>query len=569
VTTAELGPKQRAAALARMADEEFDVVVVGGGVTGAGAALDAATRGLSVALVEASDFAAGTSSGSSKLIHGGLRYLEQRNFNLVREALRERALLLERLCPHLVKPVPFLFPLTHRGWERPYVGAGMVLYDTMGGAGAVPRHRHFTRRGLRKLVPGLREDAAVGGIQYHDGQVDDARHTVAVARTAVAYGAAVATSARATAFERQDGRVRAVQVRDLETGGELTLRGRTVVCALGVWTPQLTELLGVEAQPKVRASKGIHLVVPRDRIASNSGLILRTEKSVLFVIPWGPHWVLGTTDTPWTLGPARPTATRADIDYLLDHVNAVLERPLGDADIEGVFVGLRPLVAAHEQAQTTQVSREHVIARPLENVVSIAGGKYTTYRVMAEDAVDAAASALGRPVPASVTERTPLVGADGYHALRNAAPRLAAQSGLSAGHVVHLLDRYGSEVQDLLALVAAEPALGEPIPGAEEYLRVEARFAASHEGVLHLDDALRRRMRIHFETRDRGVAAADAVARELAPVLGWSDEQVAREVAHHRERVESERAAERQPEDEAAERALLEGPQARLTAVTA
>jgi glycerol-3-phosphate dehydrogenase len=566
VSTGKLGPQERAAALARMADEELDVVVIGGGVTGAGAALDAATRGLSVALVEASDFAAGTSSGSSKLIHGGLRYLEQRNFNLVREALRERGLLLERLCPHLVKPVPFLFPLTRRGWERPYVGAGMVLYDTMGGAGQVPRHRHVSRRGLRRLAPDLRSDAAVGGIQYHDGQVDDARHTVAVARTAAQYGAAVATSARAVGVERTDGRVRAVRVRDLESGDELAVQARTVVCALGVWTPELAELAGVEAQPKVRASKGIHLVVPRERIASTTGLILRTEKSVLFVIPWGRHWVIGTTDTPWTLGPARPAATRADIDYLLEHVNAVLERPLSDADVEGVFVGLRPLVAAHDQAQTTQVSREHVIARPLENLVSIAGGKYTTYRVMAKDAVDAAASALGRPVPPSATDVTPLVGAAGYHALRNAVPRLAARGGLAAEQVVHLLDRYGAEVEDLLALIAAEPALGEPIPGAEEYLRVEARFAASHEGALHLDDALRRRMRIHFETRDRGVGAAEPVAREMAAVLGWSDEQAEREVAHHRERVETERAAERQPEDEAAERALLEGPRPRLTA---
>ncbi len=569
MATAKLGPDERRAALRRMADEEFDVVVIGGGVTGAGAALDAATRGLSVALVEASDFAAGTSSGSSKLIHGGLRYLEQRNFNLVREALRERSLLLERICPHLAHGIPFLFPLRNRGWERPYIGAGMLLYDNMGGAGAVPRHKHFSHRGVMKLVPGFKPDSLVGGIQYYDGQIDDARHTVAVARTAALYGAAVAASARAVRFDRANGRVQAVRVRDLETGDELDVRAKSVISALGVWTPELGELAGVPAEPNVRASKGVHLVVPRGRIDSNTGLILRTEKSVLFVIPWGRHWVIGTTDTPWTLGPARPTATSADIDYLLDHVNEVLADPITRDDIEGVFVGLRPLVSAHDQAETTQVSREHMIGRPLENLVSIAGGKYTTYRVMGKEAVDAAVPALGRPVPPSVTDVTPLVGAEGYQALRNTVPRLAARSGLREDQVEHLLGRYGSEIEDLLALMAAEPSLREPLPGADEYLRVEARFAASDEGALHLDDVLRRRTRIHFEAMDRGVAAAEPAAREMAAVLGWSDEQTQREIAHHRERVESERAAERQTDDEDAERALLAGPAPRLTAVPA
>ncbi|HSK35255.1 MAG TPA: FAD-dependent oxidoreductase, partial [Actinomycetota bacterium] len=256
-----LGPRERQAALDRMAAEVFDVVVVGGGITGAGTALDAATRGLSVALVEAVDFAAGTSSRSSKLIHGGLRYLEQLNFALVREALRERGLLLTRLAPHLVRPVSFLYPLRHRYWERFYVGAGVLLYDTMGGARALPRHRHLSRRAARRLAPALRPDALVGAVRYYDGQVDDARHTLVTARTAARYGAVLATSARATGFLRDGQRVTGVRVRDLESGRDLEVRGRQVVTAAGVWTDEVTAQVG-GAQFRVRMSKGIHFTVP-------------------------------------------------------------------------------------------------------------------------------------------------------------------------------------------------------------------------------------------------------------------------------------------------------------------
>jgi glycerol-3-phosphate dehydrogenase len=565
---AVLGPQERRNALERMRQEEFDVVIIGGGVNGAGAALDAATRGLSVALVESSDFAAGTSSGSSKLVHGGLRYLEQRNFNLVREALRERGLLLERICPHLAHAVPFLFPLLKRGWQRPYIGAGMVLYDNMGGRSAkVPGHKHFSKKGALKLAPGLKKDYLIGGIQYYDGQIDDARHTVAVARTAAMYGAALATSTRMTGLERDGERVRAVQVQDLETGDAFSIRTRCVVGALGVWTPMLGDLIGKPAEPKVTASKGIHFLVPRDRFESDTGLILQTEKSVLFVIPWGKnHWVIGTTDTPWKLDPAHTAATQEDIDYLLDHVNEVFERPLTHDDIEGVFVGLRPLVSAHDQAETTQVSREHMIGRPLENLVTIAGGKYTTYRVMAEDVIDAAAKTLGGSVSPSVTAETPLVGADGYQALRNSASRLAADHGLTVDQIEHLLGRYGSEITTLFELIAAEPELGQPIPGAGEYLRVEARFATTHEGALHLDDTLRRRTRIYFETKDRGVEASRPVAEDMAGVLGWDEERIEREVSHYRSRIDAERAAQGRPDDEGAERAVAEGPELRLTA---
>jgi glycerol-3-phosphate dehydrogenase len=289
--TSRLGPAERQAALDAAAGQELDVVVVGGGVVGAGAALDAVTRGLSVGLFEARDWASGTSSRSSKLIHGGLRYLEMLDFALVREALRERGLLTQRLAPHLVRPVPFLYPLKHRGWERLYAGAGVALYDTMGvssgNARGLPHHRHLSRRGALRQCPSLRRDALVGAIQYYDAQVDDARHTMTVVRTAAAYGALCASRARVVGFLREGERVTGVQVRDLESGATLEVRARQVVNATGVWTDDTQQMVGERGQFHVRASKGIHLVVPRDRIHSATGLILRTETSVLFVIPWG------------------------------------------------------------------------------------------------------------------------------------------------------------------------------------------------------------------------------------------------------------------------------------------
>ena len=380
-----------------MERETFDVVVVGGGVTGCGAALDAATRGLSVALIEARDYAAGASSKSSKLIHGGLRYLEMLEFGLVREALRERRLLLTELAPHLVKPVPFLWPLTHRVWERPYLAAGLLLYDTMGGRQAVPRARHFTRAGALRIAPALNPAAFVGAVQFYDAQEDDARMVAVLARTAAAHGAALATNVRMDGLIVADGRVTGVRARDLlEAGGAWPLRARHVVLATGAWTGG-----GAGAGPlRVRPSKGVHILVPRDRIAMDTGLLTRTEKSVLFVIPWGPHWLIGDTDTEWPYDPAHPTASRSDLEYLLAKVNAVLRDPLVPGDIEGVFAGLRPLVAA-EGADTTRLSRSHTVSSPQPGLSVIAGGKFTTYRVMARDVIDAAAADLGARGPAT------------------------------------------------------------------------------------------------------------------------------------------------------------------------
>ncbi len=536
-----------------MAAETFDVVVIGAGATGSGSALDAVSRGLSTALVEARDFACGTSSRSSKLVHGGLRYLEQQEFGLVREALRERSLLLNTLAPHLVRPVPFLYPFTEH-WERPYIGAGMLLYDGLAGHTGLPRHRHLTKRGALRLAPALKSDSLVGAVQYYDAQVDDARHTLATARTAAAYGAAVASQTQVIGFLREGERVTGVRVRDNLSDAEFDVRARQVVNATGVWTDDVQHLVGERGKFRVRASKGVHLVVPRDRVQLDTGLILRTEKSVLFVIPWGRHWIIGTTDTDWKLDKAHPAASASDIEYVLEHVNKVLAHPLGHEDVEGVYAGLRPLLE-EESESTSTLSREHTVAVPVAGLVSVAGGKYTTYRIMARDAIDAAARGLDEQVPPSVTHATPLVGADGYRILWNARRRLSAESGLHVARIEHLLQRYGSCITELLRAVEERPELGHALEGADDYLAVEIWYAAAYEGALRLDDALTRRTRISIETFDRGVASARPAARLMADVLGWDEERVAAEVERYEDRVAAERESQRQVDDQAADRA--------------
>jgi glycerol-3-phosphate dehydrogenase len=551
-----LGPAERVTALERMGAEEFDVVVVGGGIVGAGVALDAATRGLSVALIEARDFASGTSSRSSKLIHGGLRYLEQRDFELVREALTERGLLLGRIAPHLVRPVPFLFPMTHRIWERAYIGAGVALYDglslSMGTARGVPRHRHLTRTQALRVAPSLKRDSFVGAIQYWDAQVDDARYVTMLLRTAAEYGARIASRTQAVGFLREGERVTGVRIRDLESERETEVRAKQVVNATGVWTDDIQELVGGRGQIHVTASKGVHLVVPKDRIHSASGIILRTEKSVLFVIPWGRHWIIGTTDTPWELDKVHPAASKADIDYVLEHVNAVLNVPLTHDDVEGVYAGLRPLLSG-ESDETSKLSREHVVAHPVPGLVVVAGGKYTTYRVMAKDAVDAVAHGLDGKVPGSCTDQVALVGGDGFQALWNARQRLSDASGLHVARIEHLLRRYGTLAEDLLALIKERPDLGRPIEGADDYLRAEIVYAATHEGARHVNDVLARRTRISIETWDRGIGVAREAAELLAPVLGWSKEQTEREIEYYEKRVEAERISQEQEGDQEAD----------------
>lgn len=557
-----LSPATRAEALQALEHgEPIEVLVVGGGINGVGAALDAVTRGLRTGLVEARDFSSGTSSRSSKLIHGGIRYLEMLDFGLVFEALQERGRLIDDIAPHLIRPVRFLTPLTTPVWQRLYFGAGVALYDGMahvrGQGGGLPVQRQLTRSQACKVFPSLKRSAIAGALLFSEAQVDDARLVVEIARTAASYGAHVASRTEVIGFLRQGERVVGVQARDRETGRQFEIHAEQVINATGVWTDDTQRMLAERGSFNVRASKGVHIVVPKDRIHADVGMAMKTDKSLLFIIPWGRHWILGTTDTEWTHDKWHPAATSADIEYILTWANKFLVTPLTPEDVEGVYAGLRPLLAG-ESDQTSKLSREHIVKHTAPGLVVVAGGKYTTYRVVAQDAVDEAAYALGRKVPECETARLPLVGAQGFSGVRNQRDQLAERYQVHEARIDHLLGRFGSLAIEVLDIIAADRSLAEPLPQADDYLGAEVAYAASHEGALHLDDVLTRRTRISIEAWDRGVAAAPVAAAIMAPILGWSDEHRDHEVELYMERVQAERESQRMPDDESADRARLQ-----------
>jgi glycerol-3-phosphate dehydrogenase len=487
-----------------------------------------------------------------------LRYLEQFRFGLVREALRERNLMVETICPYLTEPTRFLYPLRHRLWERLYVGAGVLLYDLLAAMGksTLPWHRHHSRRATRRLAPGLREDALIGAVSYSDVVVDDARHTVVLARTAAAAGAAMVSSARAVGLHPGNGSGHRVVIDDLETGERIEVESHAVLNTTGVWTDQIEAWSG-DRRSHVRASKGIHLVIPREAIDLKIGLILRTEVSVLFIVPWDRYWIVGTTDTPWNLHKAHPAASRTDIEYLLGHVNTVLRRPLGDEDIVGVYAGLRPLLVGESEV-TSRLSREHAVRRVVPGLISVAGGKYTTYRVMARDAIDAVAAELPGQIPPSRTESIPLVGVS--------EQSMPTPSNIPEANFRRLLKRYGDRVSDLDEMIELDPALGHFVTGAEPYLRAEVLYGVTHEGALHLDDILTRRTRISIETGHRGTESAQDVARIMATALDWDETTIAREIEHYLARVRAERDSQTQPDDTTADAARMGAPDVRMGA---
>ncbi|HEX8345194.1 MAG TPA: glycerol-3-phosphate dehydrogenase/oxidase [Actinoplanes sp.] len=538
-----LTPGRRRDALAGAFAGEFDVVVVGGGVTGAGCALDAAARGLSVVLLEAGDIAAGTSSRSGKTFHGGLRYLEQLNLSLVQSALAERNLMVSTLCPHLARPEPFLYPLT-RHWERPYVGAGIAVYDAMALRGAgVPRHRHLTRGGAVRRAPALDPARITGAVQYYDVRIDDARHTLTLARTADRYGAQVISRARVTDVLRAGGRVTGVRVRDELTGDTGTVRARVVINAAGVWAEQVQRLAGLNSF-EVRPSRGTHLVVPAAVVDSSTGILARADDSVLVVRRWNEHWIIGTTDLPHDGDLRDPVATDAEVRYLLDNTNRYLRRPVRREDVVGVYAGLRPLlrpVAGHGEA-TSALSRDHAVLPGPPGMVTIVGGKYTTYRRMAADAVDAAGRMLDRRLPATPTASLPLLGADSWQVVRNRATQLAGRYGVHPSDVLRLVGRYGNLTEDVLRPAEHDPALARAVPGAGGHLAAEFRYAAAAEGASTLDDVLSRRTHVAIEVADGGAAAAPVVAALVAPVLGWDDAACAAQVTAYRRGLIRDRA---------------------------
>ncbi len=578
----------REAALERMESagpgDPLDILVIGGGVVGAATAFDAATRGLEVGLAEARDFGEGTSSRSSKLVHGGLRYLQMLDFKLVAEALRERDLLLTRTAPHLVRPLPFIFPFEKPVLERAFVGSGVSLYDALtlrpGSTGrggrrrAVPFHRHLSRSGLRRRFPGLDAEKFLGGLEYYDAQVDDARLVLTLARSARSLGAHAAARTEAVDYLRdaQD-RICGARLRDHETGREFDVHARETILAAGVWTGQAQEtaLAGqggshqvgksqagksTVRRPglKVLASKGIHITVPRDRIRAEGqvGIITQTEKSVLFIIPLRDVWAIGTTDTAWHEAVDTPAPTGEDIDYVLEHANEVLAEDLSREDVLGTWAGLRPLLqptrTEEEGDASAKVSREHTVMQLAPGLTGIAGGKLTTYRVMAEDAVDFAAEGSFKDRE-SLTASMPLAGGQGYGEWVDRTEDIAQAYGWDAARVDRLLNRYGSLLGELLELIDQDESLGRPLEQAPAYLRAEIAYAVRSEGALHLDDILSRRTRLFHEVADRGTAALDEVLEVAAPLLGWDAARTQAEREAYEGFVRAQRTAETTAED--------------------
>lgn len=524
-----VAPTAQASTIARLSTEPFDVLIVGGGVVGSGALLDASSRGLRAALIEQSDIAAGTSGRSSRLIHGGLRYLEQLHFGLVAEALEERARLL-RIAPHLVKLEPFLFPIY--GWplvHQVFYGAGIFLYDLLGSRQGAGFARHMRPAAALEFAPQLRPEGLQAGILYHDGVEDDARFTLAVLRTAVGLGAVAATCVRAEAPLLEGARAIGVLARDTTTGAEFEIRATRVIDATGVWAAHPDERFApVPGAGRVVPSRGAHIVIRRDRLKADGGMTLRIPGRVVFIIPWPNHWLIGTTDHEDERPPARPTALDEDVDELLEVVNHRMTLGLSRDDILGTYAGLRPLVG-DVGGSTVKASREHKVTSDPTGIVRIGGGKYTTYRVMARDTIDAALGPNAARARPSRTDELPLVGAASLADLALLAARLERETGLPRPVVRRLVDRHGTESEGVIRL-ARERDLLRLLGTETEHLEAEVVWAATRELASSIDDVLSRRMRLAQELPDRGAAIAPRVAELLGAERGWDAARQADEV---------------------------------------
>ncbi len=542
-------------------ESELDVLVVGGGVTGAGIAVDAATRGLETCIVESNDWAAGTSSRSSKLVHGGLRYLKTLDFKLIHEALTERDLLITKIAPHLVLPQKFIFPL--KRWERPIIGAGVALYEMLGASrrdAKLPRHQHLGKQRLKRLFPGLSPDGFVGGITYFDATVDDARLVMSLIRTARGAGARALSRVKVTGLLRDEsGAVRGASAVDLESGKAFEIAARSVIVATGVWTEKTQTMAATGGGLRVLASKGVHIVVPRDAIAGDTAVVTQTKTSVLFLIPWGDFWLIGTTDTPWHLDRSNPLATASDVEYLIGQANAILAKPISEDQVVSVFAGLRPLLQKGVKPGTgsSKVSREHTVASPAPGLTVIAGGKLTTYRVMARDAVDHALGENAAHTP-SVTHMTPIVGAAEFVGVKADAGLWSERFSWSESMVKHLLGRYGDKVREIVAICEADASSAQPLASAPQYLKSEIVYSATHEGALHLDDVLSRRTHIALELPERGVGAAAEVASIIAPLLGWDTDRIDNEIVEYTTLASAEAGARELHDDRDAARLFLD-----------
>ena len=537
----------RAAALDAMAAEPVDVLIIGGGITGAGVARDAALRGLRVALVDKSDVAGGTSSRSSRLIHGGIRYLEHGDLRLVFEASRERRTLL-RIAPHLVRPLPFLFP-AYRGARVPpwKLRAGLWLYDLLAAFRNVHAHRWLGAKQVRAAEPGLRDKDLTGAGLYYDAQTDDARLALATLRSAATGGALVASYAEVVSLARPDGRIAGASVRDGLTGRRLEVRAGVVVNATGPWVDAVRRLDDPAAGPLLRLSKGAHVAVPRTRIGNTYAVTLTSpiDGRVMFVLPWGDLSYIGTTETEDSVAPERVRATGDDVVYLLRSANAFFPRArLAPHDVVSTWAGLRPLLAPDTSRSAGAVSREHRVVESASGLITIAGGKLTTYRVMGRDVADRVAARLRqldgrRPAGAPATDRLPLPG--GETADLDVLISSALARGVGEPTAKHLVASYGTESAAVLNLVDKQRALGKPILEGRPEIRAEVVHAVQREMALRLADVLIRRTHLFYQARGQAVTATAVVADLMGPLLGWDEARRAEEIELYLKEVEASR----------------------------
>ena len=539
----------RTTSLRALATTEFDVVVVGGGITGVGAALDAASRGLTVALIERDDFASGTSSKSSKLVHGGLRYLQQGDVHLVYQALRERKRL-RRNAPHLVKVLPFMIPiLTKDGVVSKKIsralGSAMWMYDLTGGWRIGRLHRRLRAKRALEHFPTMAAEKLSSAYLYYDAEADDARLCLTVARTAADQGAVVANRCAVEGISAAGPLRNELTVRDRLTDDTFVVRARVVVNATGVWADDVRALDEGTHRDSIRPAKGIHITVPWDKVRNDIAVVIPVprDRRSLFVVPWVSngdgtfkYTYVGTTDTDYTGPVDDPQCTRNDIEYVLEALNASVTTSITEDDIVGVWSGLRPLVKTEDTsskgARTADLSRRHHVSASDRGVITVTGGKLTTYREMAEDAIDEACRLLGSKARCR-TRRLGLRGADGT----SRAPR-------------HLQDRYGSDARDLMQMIATTPELGEELVPGLPYLKCEAVHAVTHEMAQSVDDVLTRRTRARLQDRRACVAAARSVADLIAPHLGWDDAARDASVAEFLDECAREDAAARVDEAE-------------------
>lgn len=547
-----LGAPERMAALRRLAAEGVDVLIVGGGITGAGVALEAVARGYRVGLIDKADFASGTSSKSTKLVHGGIRYLPQFDFALVYEALQERGRL-ARNAPHLVKPLGFVLPYYAEN-KRPLgtpivppggIGMGQLLnlglwmYDVFAGKLGIGNHKHIGGPRALELAPSLKHEGIKDGFVYYDGQTDDTRLTMTVLRTAARRGALLANYAELIGFDLDQATraIRAARVRDALSGEEFAIPAQTVINATGAWAGKVEAMAG-ESKVVIKPAKGVHLTLPREALPTTDYAVVLPETPdgrLLFIVPWNTRVTLGTTDTKGG-DIDQPIAADADIDYLIDTANAYLRRKISRKDVISAWAGYRPLISpASGDGATSKLSRTHVVLDGPGGMVTITGGKLTSYRRMAQDAIDHLDKRLGR-ARTHPTEGLALDGKDGYEGAKVELTRAAERYDWS-DDVVARLCQYGGEADALLALMKADPALTHPIVPDLPYVMAEVAYACRHEMALTLDDVLARRLHLNFEDWSNGADAAPAVAQVMARELGWSAAEAAAQVDAYRASV--------------------------------